>query len=62
MPPASRAFSFLDENFAPAVRGESKRIRRNGIVLYENSRWAKLAATCSGSGKLSPNRNILDEN
>ena len=62
MPPASRVFLFLDENFAPAIRRQPKRIRLDGIVLYENSRWAKLAAMSSGSEKLSPFGKSLDEN
>ena len=62
MPPALRAFLFLDENFAPAISRQAKRIRLNGIALYENPRWVKLAAMSSGSEKLSPFGKSLDEN
>ncbi len=48
--------------FAPAIRRQAKQIRHCRISLYENSRWAKLVAISSGSGKPSPIGNILDEN
>ena len=66
MPPASRAFSFLDENIARISHRRSGG-KRSGFALTELfctkiQDGGKLAATCSGSEKPSLNRNILDEN